>query len=227
MRKRRVYALMAGLVAVAAVGLMLAFVVIPGSAGDMKSSVVAVGEVAAAPGSPAEGIAVHGHWTIEVRNPDGSLVVHREFDNALQSRGNETIISILAREKVAGRWNVVVVGSPTPPCRGSSTDMNCSVSEATEPGTAPDVFKTLTVTKAGTGDAAKLVLSGRVTIANTTNINQVATNLKYCSPTVSLADCATAPASTDNAYITVANLLTTIPVTAGQEVQVIVEISFS
>ena len=30
-----------------------------------------------------EGIKVHGHWTIEVRNPDGKVVTHTEFENAL------------------------------------------------------------------------------------------------------------------------------------------------
>lgn len=30
-----------------------------------------------------EGITVHGHWTIEVRNPDGSLARHVEFENSL------------------------------------------------------------------------------------------------------------------------------------------------
>jgi hypothetical protein len=31
----------------------------------------------------AEGITVHGHWTIEIRNPDGSLDKHVEFENGL------------------------------------------------------------------------------------------------------------------------------------------------
>ena len=30
-----------------------------------------------------EGIKVHGHWTIEVRNPDGKVVTHTEFENVL------------------------------------------------------------------------------------------------------------------------------------------------
>jgi hypothetical protein len=30
-----------------------------------------------------EGITVHGHWTIEVREPDGAVVTHREFENSL------------------------------------------------------------------------------------------------------------------------------------------------
>src|SRR6267378_4379919 len=33
-------------------------------------------------GGQKEGITVHGHWTIDVRNPDGTLVTHREFENA-------------------------------------------------------------------------------------------------------------------------------------------------
>jgi hypothetical protein len=32
-----------------------------------------------------EGIKVHGHWTIEVRNPDGALVRHVEFENSIDS----------------------------------------------------------------------------------------------------------------------------------------------
>jgi hypothetical protein len=33
--------------------------------------------------SPQEGIKVHGHWTIEVRNPDGSVQKHVEFENSI------------------------------------------------------------------------------------------------------------------------------------------------
>jgi hypothetical protein len=36
-----------------------------------------------APKGQSEGINVHGHWTIEVRNPDGKVVSHTEFENAL------------------------------------------------------------------------------------------------------------------------------------------------
>ena len=30
-----------------------------------------------------EGIAVHGRWIIDVRNPDGTLVSHQDFENAI------------------------------------------------------------------------------------------------------------------------------------------------
>jgi hypothetical protein len=29
-----------------------------------------------------EDIKVHGHWTTEVRNPDGKIATHREFENS-------------------------------------------------------------------------------------------------------------------------------------------------
>lgn len=32
-----------------------------------------------------EGITVHGHWVIEVKNPDGKVASHSEFENALSS----------------------------------------------------------------------------------------------------------------------------------------------
>jgi hypothetical protein len=35
----------------------------------------------------SEGIKVHRRWTIDVRQPDGKLVSHHEFDNALTEDG--------------------------------------------------------------------------------------------------------------------------------------------
>jgi hypothetical protein len=35
------------------------------------------------PRGQSDGIKVHGHWTIEVRNPDGTLAKHSEFENSL------------------------------------------------------------------------------------------------------------------------------------------------
>lgn len=47
-------------------------------------------------GAQKEGIKVHGHWAIDVRNPDGTVVTHNEFENALTSDGAETLAEILA-----------------------------------------------------------------------------------------------------------------------------------
>src|SRR2546428_3795116 len=48
-------------------------------------------------GGQVEGIKVHGHWTIDVRNPDGKLVMHREFENALTAHGGGALFQLLGR----------------------------------------------------------------------------------------------------------------------------------
>src|ERR1035438_8313432 len=55
------------------------------------------------PGKPeargkSEGIKVHGHWVIEIRNPDGSLASRHEFENALVTGiggGPTALVSLL------------------------------------------------------------------------------------------------------------------------------------
>jgi len=53
-----------------------------------------------------EGIKIHGHWTIEVRNPDRSLVRHVEFQNSLLPSGGPVLPAILSRGAVAGGWTI-------------------------------------------------------------------------------------------------------------------------
>jgi len=65
---------------------------------------------------PQEGIKIHGHWTIEVKNPDGKLVTHREFENTLTSAGAQTLADVLSGQTFVGSWAVTVVSSGTPPC---------------------------------------------------------------------------------------------------------------
>jgi hypothetical protein len=56
-----------------------------------------------------EGITVHGHWVIEVRNPDGTLVTRREFENMLeQPTGAQTITQLLGGAVSAGQLAVVL-----------------------------------------------------------------------------------------------------------------------
>src|SRR5215469_7481393 len=56
-------------------------------------------------GGPSVGIKVHGHWTIDVRNPDGTLVTHREFENSLipgSGFGAGALATFLARQYLVG-----------------------------------------------------------------------------------------------------------------------------
>ena len=43
----------------------------------------------------AQGIKVHGHWTIEVRDPDGTLVTYREFENSLTAAGGQFLAALM------------------------------------------------------------------------------------------------------------------------------------
>lgn len=62
------------------------------------------------------GIKVHGHWTIEIRNPDGSLASHSEFENSLEGRGKSTLADILGNFRTVLSWAITVddesVGGP-------------------------------------------------------------------------------------------------------------------
>jgi hypothetical protein len=66
---------------------------------------------------PSEGIQVHGDWTIDIYDEDGSLDKHVEFTNHLASEGAETLARILSGEVEQGSW-VIQWGSSTntPPC---------------------------------------------------------------------------------------------------------------
>jgi hypothetical protein len=64
----------------------------------------------------SEGIKVHGHWTIEVRNSDGTLATHREFENSLATASNAggngagILAALLGRVVSAGSWNIALTG---------------------------------------------------------------------------------------------------------------------
>jgi hypothetical protein len=79
-----------------------------------------------------EGITVHGHWTIEVKNPDGSLVQHVEFENALQAAGVDLLPALLGRTASPGAWAIMLSSDQTTsvpgPCTESSYDYNFYVS---------------------------------------------------------------------------------------------------
>src|SRR5271166_4250399 len=46
----------------------------------------------ASSGSINQGLKMHGHWVIDVKNPDGTLVQHRDFENALESSAPQFLI---------------------------------------------------------------------------------------------------------------------------------------
>src|SRR5215469_2132405 len=73
--------------------------------------------------TPPDGIKVHGHWTIVVRDPDGKVVSRNEFDNALTTRdagaGSSGLSQFLTRKYAVGTWEISLGSSTSSqePCR--------------------------------------------------------------------------------------------------------------
>jgi len=171
-----------------------------------------------------EPVKVHGHWTIEVYNRDGTFASRHEFENALTPNGAQLIADILAGKTNFGlRIFVTAVEPGLPPCKSglSATPDVCVICQ---PGdgiwfaSATSIFNNLVATATG----GTLVMIGKIDIANTTAIGLVISS--YSNSTGwSSGDFAT----TSTFGLTRALLATPIPVEAGQTVRVRVEISFT
>lgn len=166
----------------------------------------------------SEGISVHGHWTITVRDPDGTLVARHEFENDLHSLGDELIGSILSGSETQGIWEVALFApaSETEPCEPNV----CISLEASSGATGNYLFKNLVVTPTSTG----FTLEGFVTPTHDANIDRVWTASGTCAATTAPSAC---NQRTGGSYLTSKTLSPVVPVEAGQQVNVEVDISFS
>ena len=179
---------------------------------------------AKAPGGASEGIQVHGAWTIEVRNPDGTVASKTEFENSLEPAGGALLPAILARKSSVGYWYVVLSSSTgTQPCNSPSSQFACWIAESGDTGTGPQIFQTLTVGTSGTGSAIKFSLAGTATVANATSITDVETLQQSCANTTAPS---TPCASSGGIPFTSKTLAAPISVEPGQQVLVKVDISF-
>jgi hypothetical protein len=185
-------------------------------------------------GGPKEGIKVHGYWTIEVRNPDGKLVTHREFENALQDNGAKSLALILGRQKTVQFWFVQLLPDAADPTANAWEpgfgQMMEPISEAQENSRQ---FKNLTVT-VPTGidangnhiaNANQVILMGNATTLSAGKIGRVQTVLSSCP--ASFLPGVVCTGENSFAVFTFATLAVPVTVSAGQIVQVTVVISFS
>lgn len=174
---------------------------------------------------PHEGIKVHGHWTIEVRNPDGTVVTHREFENSLVPTGATQLSSILAGQRTPGTWSIRLIGNTVEPCLTTAgTGVDCDIYEPAFGATGgPNLFNTLNVS---TGAAGSLILSGTAVAGQTGEIDAVQSFEYYCAATVPPASCLS-NGIVGNSFFTSAGISPIVNVTIGQTVAVTVSISFS
>jgi len=113
----------------------------------------------------SDGIKVHGHWTIDVKNPDGSLASHNEFENALLADGAGELSKLLGRQETVVGWAVVLDGIgfiiepavvPTCPCSTFNQSLTVAV-----PASGPN--------------AGSIILSGSIQAQNLTQVSSVST----------------------------------------------------
>jgi hypothetical protein len=155
------------------------------------------------------GVTVHGHWIIDVKNPDGTLASHAEFENALcpttgggisnggVAGGDALIASLLGGFVVVGGWqiqlgNPVVPSGPAPgpACGNGVVPSLLYVLEQNNDGqslsgncqSAVGCFPGLNPPQL-TSSANVLTLSGQFTVptgASSTKITAVGTSVSAC-----------------------------------------------
>jgi hypothetical protein len=91
--------------AVGCVGVAVFMSVATAAAQDRPALAAAAHEPEESGKAPGDGIKVHGHWTIDVRNPDGTLASHNEFENACFNCG-AVLSALISRQGTIFRWQV-------------------------------------------------------------------------------------------------------------------------
>lgn len=175
--------------------------------------------------APASGLAgdvkVHGNWTIDVRDADGTLARHVEFSNALFPDTGH-LGRLLGRLNSIGYWSVTLYDQQASPCKGATAGSDeCVLIEA--PATSgingANLFRTLTISNTGSNQSV-VVLQGTATALVNGQITDVRSNFGTCPS----SPCTAASLALPFTYHT---LPTPITVVQGQVIQVRVQISFS
>ena len=231
----RYYALVGGVAVAASLAVVLAwaFGAFPSGSGAPEGEARARNAISGPGGGPTEGITVHGHWTIEVREPDGKLVSRSEFENAFLNP--RAMARIMARQISVGSWEVILYpasgGTKACPPTGVTVFLGgCRVVEGNSALTDSNVFKTLTLSVPTSGtNANKLVLSGTATAQQDGSVGFVETRFYECTPsTAPSTPCVSgATGATLLNIFTQTTLASPVNVVNGQQILATVVISFS
>jgi len=159
-----------------------------------------------------QGIKVHGHWVVEVRDANGTIRSRHEFENELATTtGSETLAKVLSGTVTMGKWEVFVIGT-NGPCRDrQSLPAPCATVDPTLGFTDPFYFLTLArIVRQNTSTTNwELVLQGSVVAAVDGDISTVQSTV------------------VGTGVFTQRSLPAAIPVGASQTVAVTVTLSFS
>jgi len=198
-------------------------------------------------GAVNQGIKMHGHWVIDVKNPDGTVVQHRDFENSLVPNASQFLIGLMSGYFTPGDYAIILQadGGSAPCILGSQ--QGCAIVRSLT--TAPGIYEcdfyycstglTYTYNLAGTGPYS-MVLSGSITAIQAGNVGVVQTaynscaNIAFTSVNVAPTTLETSsPAAcvsntTTNWYGPLSSAtITDVPVASGQIIQVTITITFS
>ena len=156
-------------------------------------------------------IALHGHWTIQIRD-HGHVVRTVRFHNELTATGIGELTSILSHQRGITGWMIELFGNPTP-CGGRSA---CDIGE---PQVSPSTLNgagvyNLTVSPITNG----FELKGTATPDVDTTINQVWTVLVGCNRNTAQSSCSGTVGTQGIGQVTSRALSPGIPVSAGQQI---------
>jgi hypothetical protein len=84
-----------------------------------------------------QGIKLHGHWTIDVKNPDGTTVQHRVFENQLQYDGTQYLTGLISGYAVAGDYAIFFTNATATPTASPTTNVVCPAPASTTTSTFP------------------------------------------------------------------------------------------
>jgi len=176
-----------------------------------------------------ETISVRGHWVLEVRDPDGTPVARREFDNALADGAAGFIGGILARLSTPGNWRVVLTCDgagclrPCSASAGTTVPADCVITENRPAGSAqtPSLFRNLVVSFLANG----FQLRGFAIMDHDTTIGLVAARIRACNPGTAAFNCADSTTGSERAVSSAT--ITPVLVTIGQQVLVTLQYSFA
>jgi hypothetical protein len=191
-----------------------------------------------------EGIKVHGHWVVEIRNRDGSLASRHEFENALTTGASsgQSALAYLLSGAQSGAFTVFGVQNAGS-VAGWSITFSCLANPATANGTPcttyawegpqvtiscqnaanpPYCNPSLTMQASG----SQVILQGTWTIPS--SMQQTLPAVCLSSATTTLGLCTTVPPSqpTCNTY-TFTSVATNLTINYGQTANITVNLGFS
>jgi len=201
---------------------------------------------AEAPGKSLDGtIKVHGHWVINVRNPDGTVADHRDFENSLAigSGGDVFLIGLLAGYYVPGDFGIEVLGA--------ACHYSCGIVQSVSTWPGLDLCgpgndaQTCSTTLAYNAVLAPTTVSGSVLAPDAGTLTQVRTLFNACNAvngykpgapivapagpsTMAPIDCHGTKLTALVGYLTATGNFTPLQITVpGQNIEVTVTITFA